>query len=59
MSSLVISKPENYNERFRTAMKFKFEFSRKRKHPFVADTTLQVDQIKGEMEANFNKPFSI
>ena len=40
-------------------MKIEFEFRRKKKHSFIADTKLQVDQINRKMESNFNKPFFI
>ena len=39
------------------AIKSYFEFSRKKKHPLINYTKLQVDQIKRKMEANFNQPF--
>ena len=57
--NLVVSKPEHHNLRRKTAIQTKFEFSRKKEHTLIADTKLQVDQIKRKMEANFNKPFFI
>ena len=59
MCNLVVSKPEQHNFRRKTAIKTKFEFSRKKEHSVNADTELQVDQIKRKMEAKFNKPFFI
>ena len=55
--SLVVSKPEHHNLRRKTAMKTQFEFIRKKEHFLIADTKLQVDQIKRKIEAKFNKPF--
>ena len=57
--NLVVSKPEYHNLRRKTAINTKFEFSRKKEHSLIADTKLQVDQIKRKMEANFNKQFFI
>ena len=59
MGNLVVSKPEHHNLRRKTAIKTKIEFSRKKEHSLIADTQLQVDQIKRKMEADFNKPFFI
>ena len=59
MWNLVVSKPEHHNLRRMTAKKTKFKFSRKKEHSLVADTKLQVDQIKRKMEAKFNKLFFI
>ena len=42
-----------------TAIKIDFYFSRKKrkkKHYLIADTKLQVEQIKRKMEAKFNTP---
>ena len=55
--NLVVSQPEHRNLRPKTAIKTKFEFSRKKKHSLIADTNLEGDQIKRKMEAKFNKPF--
>ena len=46
MSNLVVSKPDNHKLRCKTAIKIEFEFSRKKKHSFIADTMLQFEQIK-------------
>ena len=51
MGNLVVSKPENHNLRCKTAIKIEIEFIRKRKLSFIADTKLQVNQIKRKMEA--------
>ena len=59
MWNLVVSKPEHHNLRRNTAIKTKFEISRKKEHSLIADTKLQVDQIKRKMEANFNEPYFI
>ena len=53
----LVSKPEHHDLRRKTAIKTKFEFSRKKEHSLIADTKLQVDQFKRKMEAKFNKPF--
>ena len=50
-------KARYHNLRRKIAIKTKFEFSRKKEHSLIAETKLQVDQIKRKMEANFNKPF--
>ena len=55
----VVSKPEHHNLKRKTAIKTTFEFSREKEHSLIADTKLQVDQIKRKMEAKFNKPFFI
>ena len=47
LRNLVVSKPENQNLRFETAIKVEFE---KRKHSFIADSKLKFDQIKKKME---------
>ena len=52
--NLVVSKREHNNFRRKTAVKSKFEFSRKKKHSLIADTKLQVAQSKRKMEAKFN-----
>ena len=57
MWNLVVSKPEHHNLRRKTAIKTKFEFSRKKEHALIAGTKLQVEQIKRKIEAKFNKPF--
>ena len=44
--NLVVSKPEHHNLSRKTAIKTKFEFSRKKEHSLIADTKLKVDQIK-------------
>ena len=49
---LVIPKPEHENLRRKTAIKAKFEFSRKNKQFLIADTKLQFDQSKRKVEAN-------
>ena len=54
MWNLAVSKPENHNLRCKTAKKI--DFSRKEKHSFIADTKLQVEQVKRKMKAKFNKP---
>ena len=59
MSNLVVSKPENHNLRCKTALKIAYEFCRRKKRFFIADTKLQVDQKKRKMEAKFNKPLFI
>ena len=53
MWNLVVSKPEIHTLRSKTAMNFKFDFSRKEKHSLNADTELKNDQIKRKMEVNF------
>ena len=55
--NLVVSKPEHHNIRCKTAIKTKFDFSRKKEHSLIADTKRQVDQSRRKMEAKFNKPF--
>ena len=57
--NLVVSKPEHSNLRSKTAIKVDFEFSRKKKQSLIADSKLQVDQIKRKMESICNKPFFI
>ena len=57
--NLVVSKPEHHNLRRKFAIKSKFEFNKKNDHSLIADTKLQVDQIKRKMEAKFNKPLFI
>ena len=57
MCNLVVFKPEHRNLRRKTAIKTNFEISRKKEHSLIADTKLQIDQIKKKMEAKFNKPF--
>ena len=59
MWNLVLSKPEHHNLRRNPAIRAKFDFNRKKDHSLIADTTLQVDQIKKQLEANFIKPFFI
>ena len=59
MWNLVVSKPENNILRRKTAIKIEIEFSGKKKHSFIADIKLQVDQIKRTMEAKFNRPLLI
>ena len=44
--NLVILKPENHNLSRKTAIKIEFDFNRKKKHSFIADNKLQVDQVK-------------
>ena len=44
--NLVVSKPEYHNLRRNTAIETKFGFSRLKEHYLIADTKLQVDQIK-------------
>ena len=51
--------PETHNVRSKTAKRIEFEISRKKKHFFIADTKLQIDQIKRKVESNFDKPLSI
>ena len=53
--NLLVSKPEHHNLRCKTAIKTKFEFSRKKEHSLIADTKLQLDQLKRKLEAKFNK----
>ena len=57
MWNLVVSKPKIHSLRNKMAIEIKIEFSRKKKHSFIADTQHQVDQIKRKMKAKFNKPF--
>ena len=59
MWNLVVSKPEHHNLKLKTAIKTEFEFYRKKVHSLIADTKLQVDQIKRNIDAKFNKPFFI
>ena len=59
MWNLVVSKPERHNLRRKTTINTIFECCRKKEHSLIADTKLQVDQIKRKMEAKFNKPFFI
>ena len=56
MWNLVVSKPESDNLRCKIAKKIEIDLSRKEKHSLIADTKLQVDQIKRKMEAKFKKP---
>ena len=53
------TEPEDHNLKRKTAIKTDLEFIRKKEHTLIADTKLQVDQIKRKMEAKFNKPFLI
>ena len=46
MLNPVLSKLENNNLTLKTARKVKLFFSRRKKLSFLADTKLQVDQIK-------------
>ena len=48
--------PDYNNLRRNNGIKTKFEFSRKKDYSLIADTKLQVDQIKRKMEAKFNTP---
>ena len=50
---------ENHSLRCKTAIRIEFDFSRKRKRFFIAETKLQSGQIKRKMEAKFNKPLFI
>ena len=59
LRNLVVSKPEHHDLSRKTAIKTKFEFSRRKEPSLIADTKLQVDQIKRKMEGKFNKPFFI
>ena len=59
MWNLVVSKPEQHNLRRKTTIKTIFEFSRKKEHSLIADTKLQVDQLKRKLEASFKKPLFI
>ena len=59
MPNLVISKPENHNLSRKTAVKIEFDFNKKKKHSFIADNKLQVDQIKRKIEAKSNKSLFI
>ena len=59
MWNLVISKPKKHNLRRKTEKKIEPDFNRKKKHSFIADNKLQVDQIKRKIEANFNKSLFI
>ena len=43
----------------KNAINNEFEFSWKKKHSFINDTNLQVDQSRRKMEAIFNKPLCI
>ena len=54
--NLVVSKPEHHSLRRKSALKTKFEFSRKMEHSLIAETMLQVEKIKRKMEAKFNNP---
>ena len=56
MLNIVISKQENHILWRKIAIKIRFQFSRKKKNFLIADTNLQVDEIKRKMEAKFNKP---
>ena len=44
--NLVVSKPEPHNLRLKNLVKTNFEVSRNKEHSLIADTKLQVDQIK-------------
>ena len=57
--NLVVSKPENDNLRYKDAIKVQFDFSREKNHSFIAETKLQVDQVKKKMEPKFNKPLFV
>ena len=46
MWNLVLSKPENHELRHNTPIKIYFEFSRKKKYSFIADTKLQIDKVR-------------
>ena len=59
MWNLVLSKPENHNLRRKTLIKIKFDFNRTKKHSFIADNKLQVDQIKRKIEEKFSKSLFI
>ena len=39
------SKQENHNLKLKTAITVEFQFSRKRKHSFIADTNLQLTKL--------------
>ena len=54
-----MSKPENHGLGCKNAINSICEFSRKKKHSFIADTKLQVDQIKRKVEAKFSKQLLI
>ena len=44
-------KASSHNLRRKTAIKIEFDFNRKKKHSFIADNKLQVDQNKRKIEA--------
>ena len=46
MENLVVSKPEHHNLRHNTTIKTKFKFSRKKEHSLIADTKLQLTNIR-------------
>ena len=59
LKNLGVSTPEHHNLRRKTAINKNIEFKKKKKNSLIADTKLQVDQIRSKMEAKFNKPFFI
>ena len=59
MINLVVSNPENHNLMRKNAIKNNFEINREKENSLIADTKLQVDQIKRKMEAKFNQTFFI
>ena len=44
-------KASGHNLRHKTAKTIEFDFNRKKKHSFIADNQLQVDQRKRKIEA--------
>ena len=46
-------KASSHNLRRETAKKIEFDFNRKKKHSFIADNKLQVDQRKRKIGAKF------
>ena len=57
--TLVVSKPRNFILRCKTAIKIALEFSGKKRHSFIADPKLQVDQNKRRVKAKFNEQLLI
>ena len=47
--NLVVLEPENNKFRFKNGIETKFQINRMKKHSFLSDTKLQVDQIKKKL----------
>ena len=52
-------KASSHNLRCKTAINIEFDYNRQKKHSFIADNKLKVDQRKRKLEANFSKSLFI